>query len=88
MRPARIAALVFGAVLMLSLDSDQWLSVWLAVKLVCVVLLYGVHDMMNKWRVQFYTDVNLRTQKFYRVMNEAPTVLMVLIIFMVVLKPT
>ena len=88
MRPARIAALVFGVVLLLNLDSDQWLSVWLVVKLVCVVLLYGLHDMMNKWRVQFYADVNLRTQKFYRMMNEAPTVLMVLIIFMVVLKPT
>ena len=87
MRPARIAALVFGAVLMLSLDSDQWLSVWLVVKLVCVVLLYGVHDMMNKWRVQFYTDVNLRTQKFYRVINEVPTIFMVLIVFVVVLKP-
>ena len=87
MRPARIATLIFGAILMLSLDSDQWLSLWLLVKLACVILLYGAHDIMNKWRIQFYMDVNLRTQKFYRVMNEVPTVLMVLIIFVVVLKP-
>ena len=87
MRPARIATLIFGAILMLSLDSDQWSSFWLLVKLACVILLYGAHDMMNKWRIQFYMDVNSRTQKFYRVMNEVPTVLMVLIIFFVVLKP-
>ena len=87
MRPARIASLIFGAVLLLNLDNDQWSSVWLLVKLACVVVLYGVHDMMNKWRMQFYMDVNLRTQKFYRVINEVPTVFMVLIVFVVVLKP-
>ena len=87
MRPARIAALLFGAVLLLNLDNDQWSSVWLLVKLACVVVLYGVHDMMNKWRMQFYMDVNLRTQKFYRVINEVPTIFMVLIVFVVVLKP-
>lgn len=87
MRPARIATLIFGAILTLNLDGDQWLSLWLLVKLGCVVLLYGIHDIMNKWRIQFYIDANLRTQKFYRVMNEVPTVLMVLIVFVVILKP-
>jgi putative membrane protein len=87
MRPARIATLIFGAILILNLDGDQWLSLWFLVKLGCVVLLYGVHDMMNKWRIQFYMDANSRTQKFYRVMNEVPTVLMVLIVFVVILKP-
>ena len=87
MRPARIATLISGTVLVLSLDDGQWSSLWLLLKLGFVVLLYGTHDVMNKWRMQFYTDVNLRTQKFYRTMNEVPTVLMVLIILMVVLKP-
>ena len=87
MRPARIASLIFGGLLLLNLDNDQWSSVWLLVKLACVVVLYGVHDMMNKWRMQFYMDVNLRTQKFYRVINEVPTIFMVLIVFVVVLKP-
>jgi putative membrane protein len=87
MRPARIASLIFGGLLLLNLDNDQWYSVWLLVKLACVVVLYGVHDMMNKWRMQFYMDVNLRTQKFYRVINEVPTIFMVLIVFVVVLKP-
>ena len=87
MRPARIASLIFGAILMLSLDSEQWSSMWLLVKLACVVVLYGVHDMMRKWRMEFYMDVNIRTQRFYRVVNEVPTILMVLIVFVVVLKP-
>ena len=87
MRPARIATLISGAILLLSLDSSQSLSLWLFIKLGCVAVLYGLHDVMNRWRMRFYVDMNLRTQKFFRVMNEVPTVLMILIVFMVVLKP-
>ena len=87
MRPARIATLILGVVLILNIDSDQWVEVWLVVKLVCVILLYGMHDMMNKWRIGFDLDLNTHTQKFYRIMNEGPTILMILIVLVVVLKP-
>jgi len=87
MRPARIAALILGVVLILNISSDQWLEVWLVVKLVFVTLLYGMHDMMNKWRIGFDLDLNMHTQKFYRIMNEVPTILMILIVLVVVLKP-
>ena len=87
MRPARIFTLTFGIVLVLNMDIDQWFDVWLVLKAVFVVLLFAVHDMMDKWRKGFELDLNSHSQKFYRIMNEVPTVLMILIVFLVVFKP-
>jgi len=87
MRPARIAAILFGFLLLLDMDSDQWLDLWVLLKMFCVVLLFGMHDIMNKWRKNFLLDINTHTQKFYRIMNEVPTALMILIVFFVILKP-
>jgi len=69
------------------MDSDQWLDLWVLLKMLCVVLLFGMHDIMNKWRKNFLLDINTHTQKFYRIMNEVPTALMILIVFFVILKP-
>ena len=88
MRPARISTFLFGALLLVNIDEDAWLDVWLLAKLVCVIILYGMHDMMNKWRKNFYLDINTHSQKFYRIMNEVPTILMILVTILVVLKPT
>ena len=88
MRPARIFTFLFGALLLVNIDEDAWLDVWLLAKLVCVIILYGMHDMMNKWRKNFYLDINTHSQKFYRIMNEVPTILMILVTLLVILKPT
>ena len=88
MRPARISTFLFGALLLVNIDEDAWLDVWLLAKLVCVIILYGMHDMMNKWRKNFYLDINTHSQKFYRIMNEVPTILMILVTLLVILKPT
>jgi len=87
MRPARIATLIFGIVLVLNMDTNQWFDVWLVLKMVFVVSLFVIHDMMDKWRKAFELDLNIHSQKFYRIMNEVPTVLMVLIVLLVVFKP-
>lgn len=60
---------------------------WLHVKLTCVLLMQIVHMMLSRHRKQFERDANVHSAKYYRFLNEAPTVLMIVIVFMVILKP-
>ena len=85
MTPAMIATWVFG--LWLAYEGGLFKAPWLHAKLALVVLLSGVHGMMAAWVRAFAQDRNTRSAKFYRVMNEVPTVLMVVIVLLVVLKP-
>jgi protoporphyrinogen IX oxidase len=87
MNPARIATLIFGGLMLANFDGDQWSDTWLHIKLVFVFVLFGMYDMMNKWRKNFAADKNVKSQKFYRMMNEVPTVLMIAIVIFVVVKP-
>jgi putative membrane protein len=83
--PAMIAAWVLGLWL-------AWVGGWLAtpwfhVKLVLVLAMSAVHGMLVRYVKDFAADRNRRSQKFYRIINEVPTVLMILIVLVVVLKP-
>ena len=88
--PAMIATWVFGLWLAwLGPDSRYgWFaSGWLWAKIILVLGLSTVHGLLARWRKDFARDRNRHSQKFYRVINEVPTVLMVLIVLLVVLKP-
>ena len=85
MTPAMIASFVFGGLLLVILN--DWSAGWLYVKLICVFGLAGLHGSMSKWRREFAEDRNTRPAKFYRIMNEAPTVLMIVLVIMTVVKP-
>ncbi len=85
--PAMVASLVFGGLLLANLDMDSWLDAWLHGKLLFVILLLGIHGMMSRWRMDFEQDANQRSAKFYRFMNEVPTVLMIGIVIFAVVKP-
>ena len=87
MNPSMIAALIFGALMLLAQDASIWKEGWLHVKLVSVVILLGLHGVFSKSRRQFAEDRNTRTASFYRIFNEAPAVLMVIIVIMVVIRP-
>jgi putative membrane protein len=68
--------------------SGQWLSAgWLHGKLLLVLILSGVHGFFARCVKDFAADRNTRSQKFYRIINEVPTLLMVLIVILVVVKP-
>jgi len=62
-------------------------SGWLGVKLALVIVLSAVHGFFARWVKVFAADQNRHSQKFYRIINEVPTVLMVAIVILVVLKP-
>tara|TARA_B100000315_G_scaffold218305_2_gene219503 strand:- start:1525 stop:1974 length:450 start_codon:yes stop_codon:yes gene_type:complete len=85
--PAMILALIFGGLLFLNLGSDAWTDGWVLAKGVFVIGLFAMYDMMRKWRKDFAADANTKSQKFYRVMNEVPTVLMIGVVIFVVVKP-
>jgi putative membrane protein len=88
--PAMIATFVFGLWLAwLGPDSRYgWFaSPWLWAKIALVLALSAVHGLLARWMKDFAADRNHHSQKFYRIINEVPTLLMILIVLLVVLKP-
>ena len=86
MNPAMIAALVFG-VLMIWANPDLMKQGWMHAKLGLIVLMFGLHGVFSKWRKVFERDENTRSAKFYKIWNEAPTLLMIIIVIMAVAEP-
>jgi protoporphyrinogen IX oxidase len=88
--PAMIATWVFGLWLAwLGPDSRYgWFaSGWLWAKIILVLGLSAVHGLLARWRKDFAQDRNRHSQRFYSIINELPTVLMILIVLLAVLKP-
>jgi putative membrane protein len=85
--PAMVAAVVFGVLLLLTPGVVDWGSGWIWVKLVAAVAMTGLHGAYSRWRRDFAEDRNTRPAKFYRYWNEVPTVLMILIVIMVIVRP-
>lgn len=83
--PAMIAAWIFG--LWLAWDGGWFRSGWFHGKLVLVLVLSGLHGHFARWMKDFAADQNRRTQKFYRIINEIPTILMIVIVILVIVKP-
>jgi len=83
--PAMIAAWVLG--LWLGWQGDWFGAPWLQAKILLVLVLSGVHGFLVRWTRDFAGDRNRRTGGFYRIINEVPTVLMIAIVILVVVKP-
>ncbi len=87
MTPAMIAVWVFGLMLVATPGVVDWSAGWWHVKLLLVILMSGFQGGLSRWRRDFLEDRNTRSQRFYRIANEIPTVLMVIIVIMVIVKP-
>jgi putative membrane protein len=85
MNPAMIATWVFG--LAAAWAGGWFVAGWLHAKIALVLVLTGAHMAMARWRREFAEDRNERSQKFYRIANEVPTVLMIAIVVLAVFKP-
>ncbi len=83
--PAMIATWILG--LMLAAHGHLWGAGWLQAKLVLLIAMQVVHAAFARWRRQFAADRNRHSARFYRIMNEVPTVLMVGIVLLAVLRP-
>ena len=87
MNPAMIASFVFG-IWMIVLAPGLLYEPWMHVKILCVLLMAGCHGVFSKMRRRLENDEPPRSSRAYRIWNEAPTVLMVIIVFMAVVKPS
>jgi putative membrane protein len=87
MTPAMLVTFVLGIVLALTPGLVDWHEGWFHVKLVAVLLLAGFQGALGKWRREFLHDRRTKSQRFFRIVNEVPTVLMVVAVVMVVVQP-
>ena len=87
MNPAMLLTLLFGIFLLKTDGVINWGEKWIYFKLLAVFLLLLVHHLLAKYRKDFYMDNNNRSKKFYKILNEVPTALLVIIILLVYLKP-
>ncbi|MCC4244816.1 protoporphyrinogen oxidase HemJ [Stappia indica] len=85
MTPAMISSWIFG--LWVAYEGGFFSSGWLHAKLTLVLVMSGLHGYLARCVRQFAADANTRSSRHYRIVNEVPTVLMVLIVILVVIKP-
>ena len=87
MTPAMVLSWLFGLLLISNIGFDQLGALWLQLKLIFVLILTFYHFYLGKLLNKFKIDENNKSPKFYRYINEIPTLLLILIIFVVIFKP-
>ena len=87
MTPAMALSWLFGLLLIHEIGFDKLGQVWMVLKLVFVVLLTVYHFYLGRKLEQFRLNLNQHSHKFYRYINEIPTILLILTIFVVIFKP-
>ena len=87
MTPAMILSWFFGLLLVHSTGFQQLGQTWMLLKIVFVIILTLYHFYLGKILNQFKLDLNKHSHKFFRYINEIPTILLILIVFVVIFKP-
>ena len=87
MTPAMILTWVFGSILISNLGIEILSTLWIKLKMFLVILLTSYHFYLSKLLNDFNLDQNTKSSKFFRIINEVPTILLILIVFIVVFKP-
>jgi len=88
MNPAMIATWSFGTLLVINLGiSHLFTEIWFVVKFAAISALTWFHHLLVRWELSFRADANGHDARFYRRVNEVPTVLMLVIVIMVVVRP-
>ncbi len=87
MMPAMLLSWLFGILLIHSLGFNVFAELWMQIKTAAVVILTYYHFLLGKYLNDFAIDSNKKTSKFFRIMNEVPTIVLIVVIFVVVFKP-
>ena len=87
MTPAMILTWLFGLILISSLGLEAISATWIKLKLLLVVVLTSYHFYLSKLLADFRLDQNTKSSRFFRAINEVPTILLILIVFIVIFKP-
>ena len=87
MMPAMILSWIFGLILISVIGFEVILTLWLKLKLILITLLTIYHFYLGKLLNDLKLDKNTKSSKFFRIINEVPTILLILIVFIVIFKP-
>ena len=87
MMPAMLLSWVFGILLIHTLSFSVFSELWMQIKIISVVILTYYHFTLGKYLNDFAIDSNQKTSKFFRIYNEIPTLILIVVIFVVIFKP-
>ncbi|QDH15140.1 protoporphyrinogen oxidase HemJ [Oecophyllibacter saccharovorans] len=87
MLPAMIVTFLTGACMAALPGVVDWHAAWWWTKLIALVFLFGFQGMCGRWQRAFARDDNTHSERFYRIANEVPTLLMMVIVIMIVVRP-
>jgi putative membrane protein len=87
MNPAMIVTWLTGLSILWVLGFNAIFSLWLSIKFLFVIILSGYHGFLSKCLKDFALDRNTRSSKFFRFINEIPTIILIIIVFLVIFKP-
>jgi len=87
MMPAMLLSWLFGVLLIHSLGFTVFAELWMQIKTIAVVILTYYHFLLGKYLSDFAIDINKKTSKFFRIINEVPTIILIVVVFVVVFKP-
>ena len=86
-RPAMIFTWIFGLVLIYLNGIEIFSQLWMQIKIVLIILLSAYNDYLGKCLISLKNNSNIRSSKFFRIINEVPTIMLILIVFLVIFKP-
>jgi putative membrane protein len=87
MRPAMIFTWIFGLVLIYLNGIEIFSQLWMQIKIILVILLSAYNNYLGKCLASLKNNSNTKSSKFFRIINEVPTIMLILIVFIVIFKP-
>jgi putative membrane protein len=87
MMPAMLLSWLFGVLLIHSIGFGVVLETWMQIKIILVSILTFYHFMLGKYLRDFAINNNQKSSKYYRIINEVPTIILIVVVFVVVFKP-
>ena len=87
MMPAMLLSWLFGVLLIHSLGFGVFVEMWMQIKIIAVTILTYYHFLLGKYLNDFAINGNKKSSKFYRIINEVPTIILIVVVFVVVFKP-
>ena len=87
MMPAMLLSWLFGILLINSLGFSVFSELWMQIKIISVAILTYYHFLLGKYLNEFAMNKNNKSSKFYRIINEIPTIILIVVVFAVVFKP-
>ena len=87
MMPAMLLSWLFGVLLIHSLGFAVFTELWMQIKTIAVIILTYYHFLLGKYLNDFAINDKKKSSKFYRIINEVPTIILIVVVFVVVFKP-